>query len=368
MRVGICGYPGSGKSTVFSALAPGGKADRDVAFGNIKVPDARVDFLASIFKPKKTTFAEITFVDVGGGRGSAGGAFPPEVLQAMRNADVLVHVVRGFANPSLTQAEDPDRDRRAFDDELLLLDLGMLEKRMERMKKENKKGAEVDVTKRCIDHLEKSEPLRTLALAEEEIKALGPGVQLLSMTPLITLYNLSEAAWGDAKSAALRETKLEKNGASLAICGAIEAEIASMPPEDQGEFLQGLGLGEPARNGFVRAAYGLLDLISFLTAGPDECRAWPIRRGTVARKAAGKVHSDIERGFIRAEIYRPEDLKRGRHRGGAEIGREAPRRGQRVCDARRGRGELPLQRLSPNVLRQRDAARDDRGPQRGGGR
>ncbi|HEY4122569.1 MAG TPA: DUF933 domain-containing protein, partial [Byssovorax sp.] len=235
--------------------------------------------------------------------------------QAMRNADVLVHVVRGFANPSLTQAEDPDRDRRAFDDELLLLDLGMLEKRTERMKKENKKGAEVDVTKRCIDHLEKSEPLRTLVLAEEEVKALGPGVQLLSMTPLITLYNLSEAAWADAKSAPLRETKLEKNGAQLAICGAIEAEIAAMPAEDQGEFLQGLGLGEPARNGFVRAAYGLLDLVSFLTAGPDECRAWPIRRGTAARKAAGKVHSDIERGFIRAEIYRPEDLK--------EVGTEA---------------------------------------------
>jgi GTP-binding protein YchF len=308
MRVGICGYPGSGKSTVFSALAPGGKSDRDVAFGNIKVPDARVDFLAGVFKPKKTTFAEITFVDVGGA-GRAGGAFPPEVLQAMRNADVLVHVVRGFDNPSLATPTDPARDEKSFNEELLLLDLGMLEKRLERMKKENKKGAEVDVTKKCIDHLETSEPLRTLALGEEEIKALGPGVQLLSFTPLITLYNLSEAAWSDPKSAPLRETKVGTASASMAICGAIEAEIASMAPEEQGEFLQGLGLGEPARNGFVRTAYGMLDLISFLTAGPDECRAWPIRRGTVARKAAGKVHSDIERGFIRAEIYRPEDLQ-----------------------------------------------------------
>jgi hypothetical protein len=308
MRVGICGYPGSGKSTVFSALAPGGKADRDVAFGNIKVPDARVDFLATVFKPKKTTLAEITFVDVGAA-GRAGGAFPPEVLQAMRNADVLVHVVRGFDNTSLSTPPDPARDEKSFNEELLLLDLGMLEKRMERMKKENKKGAEVDVTKKCIDHLETSEPLRTLALGEEEIKALGPGVQLLSFTPLITLYNLSEAAWSDAKSAKLRETQVGASSASMAICGAIEAEIASMAPEEQGEFLQGLGLGEPARNGFVRTAYGMLDLISFLTAGPDECRAWPIRRGTVARKAAGKVHSDIERGFIRAEIYRPEDLQ-----------------------------------------------------------
>ncbi|HVY49194.1 MAG TPA: DUF933 domain-containing protein [Minicystis sp.] len=308
MRVGICGYPGSGKSTVFSALAPGGKADRDVAFGNIKVPDERVDFLASVFKPKKTTYAEITFVDVGGA-GRAGGAFPPEVLQAMRNADVLVHVVRGFENPSLATPPDPARDEKAFSDELLLLDLGMLEKRVERMKKENKKGPELDACVKCVQHLETGEALRTLDLAEEEVKALGPGVQLLSRTPLITLYNLSEPAWADPKLASLRETKHGKASASMAMCGAIEAEIASMPPEDQGEFLQGLGLGEPARNVFVRTAYGLLDLISFLTAGPDECRAWPIRRGTVARKAAGKVHSDIERGFIRAEIYRPEDLK-----------------------------------------------------------
>jgi ribosome-binding ATPase len=310
MRVGICGYPGSGKSTVFTALAPGGRTDREVAFGNIKVPDARVDALAATFKPKKTTYAEITFVDVGGAAGQrAGGAFPPEVLQAMRNADVIVHVVRGFENPALTAPPDPARDERLFNDELLLLDLGILEKRAERFKKEAKKGPEVDATKKCLDHLEKSEPLRTLDLTEEEIKALGPGIQLLSMTPIITLYNLSEEAWADPANAALRAVRTGQSSASMAICAAIETEIASMPPEEQGEFLQGLGLGEPARNEFVRTAYRLLDLISFLTAGPDECRAWPIRRGTAARKAAGKVHSDIERGFIRAEIYRPEDLK-----------------------------------------------------------
>src|SRR4051812_2930554 len=114
MRVGICGYPGSGKSTVFTALAPGSRTDREVAFGNIKVPDERVDFLCSVFHPKKTALAEITFVDVGGGGSRAGGAFPPEVLQAMRNADVLVHVVRGFVNPALTTPPDPARDEKAF--------------------------------------------------------------------------------------------------------------------------------------------------------------------------------------------------------------------------------------------------------------
>ncbi|MEZ4295326.1 MAG: DUF933 domain-containing protein [Polyangiaceae bacterium] len=308
MRAGIVGYPGSGKTTVFSALAPGGKADQKVSYGNIKVPDARVDLLAGIFRPKKTTYAEVTFMDVGGA-GKVGGAFSPDVLQTMRNADLLVHVVRGFENPMLPTEADVARDEKAFNDELVLLDLGVLEKRIERMKKESKKGPEFDVTKKCLDHVETGEPLRTLALAEEEQKALGPGIQLLSQTPLITLYNLSEEAWADPKNASLREVKQGEQSTSLAICGAIESEIAAMPPEDQKELLEGLGLGEPARNVFLRAAYGMLDLISFLTAGPDECRAWPIRRGTVARKAAGKVHSDIERGFIRAEIYRPDDLK-----------------------------------------------------------
>ena len=308
MRAGIVGYPGSGKSTVFQALAPGGKADQKVSYGNIKVPDARVDFLAAIFKPKKTTCAEGTVMDVGGA-GKVGGAFSPDVLQNMRNVDLLVHVVRGFENPTLPTPPDPVRDEKAFNDEILLLDLGVLEKRVERMKKESKKGPEMDATKKCLDHVETGEPLRTLVLTEEEQKALGPGIQLLSQTPLITLYNFSEAAWSDPANAELRKAKRDKSSASLAICGAIEAEIAAMPAEEQKDFLDGLGLGEPARNVFLRSAYDLLDLISFLTAGPDECRAWPIRRGTAARKAAGKVHSDIERGFIRAEIYRPEDLK-----------------------------------------------------------
>ncbi|MDI1430307.1 DUF933 domain-containing protein [Polyangium sorediatum] len=308
MHVGICGYPGSGKTTVFRALAPGGKADREIAYGNIKVPDTRVDFLAALFSPKKTTFAEITFVDVGSGTRS-GGAFPPAVLQGMRNADVVVHVVRGFENPSLTTPPDPPRDEKAFDEELLLLDLGTLEKRKERFKKEAKKGPEVEVNTKMIEHLEKSEPLRTLELSEEELRALGPGIQLLSMQPLITLYNLSEDAWNDPARALLRETKHGEQWVKMALCGSIEAEIAALPVDEQKDFLEGLGLGEPARNVFVREAYRLLDYISFLTAGPDECRAWPIRRGTNAKRAAGKVHSDLERGFIRAEIYRPEDLE-----------------------------------------------------------
>ncbi len=308
MKVGICGYPGSGKSTVFSALAPGATPKEGVTYGSIKVPDGRVDRLAAIFSPKKTTFAEITFLDVGGSfSGHNSGAFPPDVVQHMRNADVLVHVVRVFENPMLPESADPESHVQLFDDELVLLDLEILDKRKERWRKENRKGREVEVNDRCCEHLENGEPLRTLGLDEEHAASLRD-VQLLSRKPLIVLYNLGEEEW--ESQAALREVRHEEGRLSLGICGATEAEIAELDAEEQGEFLEVLGLEEPRRVAFVQGAYAFLGLISFLTAGPDECRAWPIREGTVAKKAAGKVHSDIERGFIRAEVYRLDDLER----------------------------------------------------------
>jgi ribosome-binding ATPase len=309
MHVGICGYPGSGKSTVFSALAPGARADKEVAFGVIKVPDERVDRLVAIFKPKKVNFSEITFVDVAGESGAATGVFPPRVIQHMRNADVLAHVVRGFESTFTGEAPEPERDERLFGDELLLLDLGILEKRVARLKKEGKKGAEVEVAERCVAHLEAGQPLRTLDLAPQELETLV-GIQLLSQKPLAVLYNLSEAAWDDPVMVRFRDlSHPAPKTVHLGLCGTMEADIAAMPPAEQREFLDGLGLGEPVRNTFIREAYRLLDLISFLTSGPDECRSWPIHRGTVARRAAGKVHSDIERGFIRAEVYRVEELE-----------------------------------------------------------
>ena len=309
MRVGICGYPGSGKTTVFSALAPGaGSAKSGVTYGNIKVPDERIEQLAAIFQPRRNVYAEITFMDMGGSGGRFdGGAFPPDVVQNMRNADVLVHVVRNFENPMVADIADASRDVSRFNDELILLDLSILERRAERWRRENKKGPEVGVNDRCVAHLEDGHPLRTLDLSVEERDTLG-GIQLLSLTPLITLFSHSEETWqsttGDQKDIQADDI----NGVSLGLCGEMEAEIAQMKPDDQAEFLEGLGLGEPARNEFIRAAYQLLDYISFLTAGPDECRAWPIRKGTIAHKAAGVVHSDIERGFIRAEIYTFDDI------------------------------------------------------------
>jgi len=312
MRIGICGFPQSGKSTVFQALAAGsgsgGKGG--VTYGNIKVPDPRVDALADIFSPKKKTYAEVTFMDVGGQGGRVGGAFPPDVVQAMRNADVLVHVVRAFDSPFHTDAPDPDRDLAALSDELLLLDLAILEKRAERFRKENRKDGTAAVNDLCVAHLEEGEPLRTLGLDEEQRKTLQ-GIQLLSLTPLLTVFNVGEDDWEDSPLRARADAHADE----YALCGELEAEIAQMDPDEQAEMLEGLGLGEPASHEFIRTAYAALDLISFLTAGEDECRAWPIRNGTIARKAAGTIHSDIERGFIRAEVYRWEDL--------VELGSEA---------------------------------------------
>ena len=306
MRVGICGYPGSGKTTVFRALAPDARGG---SIGSIKVPDPRVDRLAAIYKPRKTVYAEITFVDLEGGTGRRAEVFNSAAIQGMRNADVLVHVVRAFPNPYLSEEPDPERDVRRFQEEILLLDMGILDRRAERWKKEARRGLEVQVNQRCLDHLAEGLPLRSLDLSEEETATLQ-GIQLLSRTPLITLYNLSEEAWDDPTFAHLRQQRQPgPNELSMGICAALEAELAEMEPEEQQEMLEGLGLEEPARNAFIRAAYQLLDLISFLTCGPDECRAWSIKRGTTAKKAAGRVHSDIERGFIRAESFWLEDLE-----------------------------------------------------------
>jgi len=303
MRVGICGFPSSGKSTVFQALSPGAAAAArgGVTYGNIKVPDPRVDQLAEIFSPKKTTYAEITFMDVGTTGGGQGGAFTPDVVQTMRNADVLVHVVRGFDSPFVTDPPNPEGDVSRFNDELVLLDHGILETRGGRFAKEHKKGMDVDVNAKCVASLEDGLPLRDLDLTDDELKTLT-GIQLLSLAPLITLYNLSEETW---ESSPLKDNP---GPGAMSICGEIECEIAGLDPEDQGEFLEGLGLGEPARNGFVRTTYSALNLISFLTAGPDECRAWTITRGMNAQKSAGRIHSDLERGFIRAEVYQLPDL------------------------------------------------------------
>ncbi len=320
MKVGITGFPSSGKSTIFQSLAPGAPQAKGRApvLGNIKVPDERVDYLSGVFEPKKTTFAEITFVDVPGGGDPKAGALAPDVVAEMRSVDLLVHVVRGFEHPFSGEPASPARDRASYVSELILADLQVLDKRLERLLKEGRKDgdAEVRTLKRCLEALEGEVPLRQVDLADEERRLLRSYAPL-SLKPLMTLYNLDEDAWSDPASEALRHPAAgdHPDETALALCGQMEAEVAQLDPDEQAEFLDAYGLGEPARLQFVATAYGLLDLISFLTIGPDECRAWPIRRGTVAQRAAGKVHSDIERGFIRAEVITFEDFR--------ELGSEA---------------------------------------------
>ena len=317
MKVGLVGFAGSGKTTIFNTLTGlaaevGGYGAKEKAnVGVIKVPDSRVDELAKLFNPKKKTFAEISFVDVAGpptegGERSEGG-LDPKLVQHMRDVDALVHVVRGFDNPMLLQDADPLRDARGFDDELVLTDLVQVENRIQRLKKEKGKEREAELMQQLKSALEEERPLRDLELAHEDLTLLA-GFRFLSLKPLLLLLNVDETNAAGEPPPDVVEVAKAKRLSVIAMAGKVEMEIAQLDAEEQREFLNDLGIREPARDRFIRAAYALLDLISFLTSGEDECRAWSIKRGTHAQKAAGTIHSDIERGFIRAEVVRFEDL------------------------------------------------------------
>lgn len=324
MKVGLVGFAGSGKTTIFNTLTGltaevGGYGAREKAnIGVIKVPDHRVDKLAAIYNPKKKTYAEISFVDVAGPQAEDAeqtqSGLDPKLVQHMREADALVHVVRTFDNPMLPQPADPTRDIRSFDDELMLTDLVQIENRITRLKKEKDSARENDLMLRLKSALEEEHPLRDLELMHEDLGLIA-GFRFLSLKPLLLLLNQSEEAVSGGVPAEVRALAEAKKLSAIAMSGKAEMDIAQLAPEEQGEFLQELGIAEPARDRFIRAAYSLLDLISFLTSGEDECRAWSIKRGTTAHKAAGVIHSDIERGFIRAEVTKFEDL--------AELGSEA---------------------------------------------
>jgi GTP-binding protein YchF len=317
MKVGLVGFAGSGKTTVFNTLTGleaevGGYGAREKAnVGVIKVPDPRVDSLAELFNPKKKTFAEISFVDVAGpqaeGAERSETGLDPKLVQHMREVDALVHVVRAFDNPMLLGEADPARDIRAFDDELILTDLVQIENRINRLKKEKDSARESELMDRLKAALESETPLRALDLAAEELMMMA-GFRFLSLKPLLLLLNTGEEGAAVEPHAPARELAESKRLSLISMSGKVEMEIAQLAPDEQREFLADLGISEPARDRFIRAAYRLLDLISFLTAGEDECRAWSIKRGTNAHKAAGTIHSDIERGFIRAEVIKFEDL------------------------------------------------------------
>ena len=307
MKVGIVGPAGSGKTTIFNALTglradtgPGGASRAHM--GTIKVPDARIDRLAEMHRSRRKVYAEIVFTDVAArGGGGPGGGLDPQTVAAMRDCDALVVVLRAFAHPVLPEPPDPLRERRAFFTELVLSDLLPLENRLGRIAKDAGRRAEAALLERCIAHLENERPIASLALTPEEQAQLA-GFGLLSAKPLLYLLNQDEADFPAGIPAPVQEAAAAEGFDLLAISGKIEMDIAELEPEEQTEFLQALGTESSARDRFVRHAYAMLNLISFLTTGEDESRAWPIRKGTTAQQAAGKIHSDIERGFIRAEV------------------------------------------------------------------
>ncbi len=323
MKAGIIGLASVGKSTLFQLLTgaapqpPGGRPEPRL--GIARVPDPRVLALAKIYAPKKETLATIEYVDVPGVAKGEGSALVD--LPALRGVDVLVHLVRAFESELVPHPEGsvaPLRDAKMLDLELILADLGAVEKRMEKIEAKIKKANRAeDVAERVLflklkEALEAEKPLRDLGFSDDERKRLR-NYSFLSEKPVLLVANLGE---GDnkAKEAALEQAGLPafvKSRPGMGLCpvaAPIEAEIAQLPAEDARAFLDDLGLEEPGLDRVIRTTYALLGLISFLTAGEDECRAWTIRRGTKAQHAAGEIHSDIERGFIRAEVVAYADL------------------------------------------------------------
>jgi len=304
MKIGLVGFAGSGKTTVFNAMTgldvPVGFGG-EVRLGSVRVPDERIDALSRIFSPRKTTYAEITFCDIPGEHGAEKKGLSRRALQQIRDQDALCLVLRDFPNPAIDEPADPLRDLEAFHAECVFADLEIVERRLDRGRKEKANPQELAAFERMRDALEAEQPIRLIP-AEELNRDLLRGYGLLTDRPLLVAVNVSEDRASEPLPAPLSARIETLGSAGLVLSASLEAEIAKLPPEDQPEFLAEMGLSEPALGRFIRSAYGLLDLISFFTAGPDEVRAWTIRRGTKARQAAGKIHTDLERGFIRAEV------------------------------------------------------------------
>ncbi len=319
MQIGIGGYPGCGKTSVFNCLtgaqaSTGYGAARETNRGVIKVPDERIDALSAIFSPKKTTYADITFADVPAPPDGGDSGLDKQSVAELRQMDALVVVLRGFGpdngGPPRGDEVDPLRDLIDFDSELVLLDLVVLSNRIERMHRECKRDRELELLEKLHARLEQGDvPLRMMELDDETLGAIS-GFRLLSLKPQLALLNLADEACPEdtCQEQALLEAAPPRGIELLSMRANIEAEIVQLPAEDQLSFLADLGLRETARSRFIRSCYGLLRLISFFTVGEDEVRAWTIRDGTSAVRAAGKIHSDLERGFIRAETVSYEDF------------------------------------------------------------
>jgi GTP-binding protein YchF len=309
MKIGLTGFAGSGKTTVFNAMTgldvPVGFGG-DVRLGTVKVPDERIDKLSAIFKPRKTIYAEITFCDIPGEHGAEKKGLSRKGLQQIRDMDALCLVIRDFVNPAVEGEPDAAADLEAFHAECVLADLEIVERRLERAKREKMDARELEAFEAMKATLENEKPIRSIPL-EQLNRDMLRGYGLITDRPLLVALNRGEGDATRPMPDAMAQRLTELDAAGLVLSASVEAEIARLAPDDQKAFLEDLGIAESALARFIRTAYGLLDLISFFTVGPDEVRAWTIRRGTHARQAAGRIHSDLERGFIRAEVM-PYDV------------------------------------------------------------
>ncbi len=325
MKIGLFGFPQVGKTTLFNLLTgahvetsrfAAGRSDPNL--GIARVPDARLSRLSGMFSPKKTTPASFDYVDIVGlQKGDARGSLS---LAALKPMDALAHVTRAFADDAVPHTEgslDPARDFETMEMELILADLDAAQRRVERLKSsipktnrpEEKK--ELAVLEKLIVTLEAGTPLRGLEMSAEEEKLLR-GFAFYSAKPLLVVVNLGEDRTADVEDAAarsgLREAATRPGIKVVGVSAKIEEEMAGLAPDEAAAFREDLGIPEPALDRIIRSSFDLLGLISFYTVGDDECRAWPIRRGTPAARAAGTIHSDLEKGFIRAEVVTYDEL------------------------------------------------------------
>lgn len=321
MKLGVVGLPNVGKSTLFNALTQAGAQSANYPFctiepnvGVVAVPDERLDTLVSMYNPKSIVPASIEFVDIAGlvKGASRGEGLGNKFLSHIREVDAIVHVVRCFENDDIIHVDgnvDPVRDMETINYELIFADMETIDRRIDRTKKSMKSGekkyqAELELQERIKAHLESGKPVRSMELSKDEREEVRQ-LFLLTDKPVIYVANIGEDEIGTETDALrrLREAAASENAEVLPLSAQIEEEIASLDdPEERRGFIEELGLGESGLSKLIKFCYRLLGLISFLTAGADECRAWTITEGTKAPQAAGKIHTDFERGFIRADV------------------------------------------------------------------